>query len=247
MNFKLKPGFSALIVLLFILFTIIGTLLHEFGHIAVAKYFNYETKLYHNSMTHWPKGYVEDADYVELQNILEKYEYEIINEIDFEAKERGVFLEETLNKKYPINENHDMLVILGGPIQTILTSFLGLFILWYRDSKNKFDLGKYDWFAVFLSLFILRQIFNVVSSLYSLIFNGITDFYGDEFRVSRHLIDNQWVLPLLAMLIGSLIVWYVLFKVIPKRYQFSFILSGLIGGTIGYLVWFGFLGKIIIG
>ncbi len=41
-----------LLSLTFILFTVLGTLTHEGGHIAAAKYYGYETTLHYSSMNY---------------------------------------------------------------------------------------------------------------------------------------------------------------------------------------------------
>ncbi|MDT0295702.1 hypothetical protein ACFQ3R_14905 [Mesonia ostreae] len=69
-------------IIVFILFTAIGALSHEFGHIAVAKYLDYETELSYGSMNYYPNGYKEDIDVKKLNQLNEKYigqNYEDLN------------------------------------------------------------------------------------------------------------------------------------------------------------------------
>ncbi|WP_301161956.1 hypothetical protein [uncultured Winogradskyella sp.] len=44
-------------------------------------------------------------------------------------------------------------------------------------------------------------------------------------------------------MIGLLISCYVVFKIIPIKYRFTFIVSGLVGGISGFAIWLGFLGE----
>jgi hypothetical protein len=66
LRFEILPKFFFIIFLAFILFTIIGTLSHELGHIAVAKYFGYETTLDYGSMA-YSKDFYKDGDVKELE------------------------------------------------------------------------------------------------------------------------------------------------------------------------------------
>ena len=72
LRFKFIPKFSFIILFAFVVFTIVGTQLHELGHIAVAKYYGYETELYHDSMTYYHKGIMQDADYIKLEELYKR-------------------------------------------------------------------------------------------------------------------------------------------------------------------------------
>ncbi|WP_178985609.1 hypothetical protein [Winogradskyella helgolandensis] len=246
-RFKFLPGFSFIIFFCFILFTVIGTLTHEIGHIAVAKYLGYKTTLSYGSMG-YSQDFSQDEDVQEIKEISEPY----IN-IDYEEWPEDVKLKlEALDKivmeRYPHNETyklHELLITIGGPAQTLLTSFIGLLILFLRRKKWKEQFKVVDWLAVFMSLFSLREVFNFVQVSYYSLFNSESNFHADEYRISRYMGYNEWIIPTITLLIGLLISCYVIFKIIPIKYRFSFILSGLIGGILGFAMWFGFLGEVL--
>ncbi len=242
-RFNFLPKFSVVIITAFILFTIIGTLSHELGHAAVAEYLGYDSKMSYGSMTYNYKGYDQDKDVKEIKRLLEGYNYEEHEEwpedLKLKVEEQSVLLRE----KYPQNKNNVLWVKVGGPAQTILTSFFGLFILFLRRKKREISFKIIDWLGVFLALFILREGYNFVSGLYSSIMYSKSGFNGDEFRISTFLGYNEWLIPT-AMLIPSLIIsLFVIFIIIPIKYRFTFILSGMIGGLSGIAIWFGFLGE----
>jgi hypothetical protein len=62
-----------ILTIVFILFTAIGTVSHEYGHISVAKIYGYETSLHYGSMNYYPKGYSEDKDLKALQLLTRDY------------------------------------------------------------------------------------------------------------------------------------------------------------------------------
>ena len=102
-----------------------------------------------------------------------------------------------------------------------------------------------DWLAVFMSLFMLREIFNFFTALYSSVFHGGSNYNGDEFKISRYLGFSEWVIPSIMLIIGLAVSCYVILKVIPFKYRWAFVYSGLIGGITGYILWFQFLGPLL--
>ncbi len=228
------------------LFTVIGTLAHELGHIAVAQILGYETNLSYGYMDYSVKGYNEDENYFLLLKWNAKYGETPYYDLDDNAKQEYKTILDRLEGKFPRDENHDNLITLGGPTQTIITSLIGFYILYRRESKYRYTYKIIDWLGVFLGLFILREIYNTLGALVSVVFFNGSEFYGDEFSLSRALSLNQWVIPVVTGVIGLVMALYIIFKVIPLRYRFSFIISGFIGGGLGFIIWFNYLGEIIL-
>lgn len=246
LHFRLIPHFSIRIACAFIFFTVIGTLTHELGHIAVAKYFGYETSLHYGYMNYDYPGYKNDPLFLEYQVILNEHREDLINKKEFIAKTRYLELIELLKEKYPRPKPNSFWVALGGPSQTILTSLIGFWILLYRKSRNKEYFVLLDWLGVFLALFILREVFNWTFAMIKFLLYGKTNFNGDEFRLSQMLGCNEWLIPTLTMIPAIVLSLYVVFKVIPLKYRFSFIVAGFIGGILGFFIWLEWLGPQIM-
>lgn len=184
----------------FVVFTAIGTVSHEYGHIIVAKYFGYETTLHYGSMS-----------------------YDRIAEVTY---------------------SDSFWITLGGPFQTILTGFVGLLIIYIRRIQIKeIGLKWVDWLAVFLSLFWLREVFNLLISLASeLISPNGSYFGGDEVYISFGLDLWEGTVPIILGVIGIFVSAYVVFSIVPNRVRMTFILSGLLGGILGFILWMYILG-----
>lgn len=215
----------------FIFFTAIGTITHEYGHLLVAKYFGYETSLHYGSMNY--NSELNDK-LIEIYNENKKA---IENGQNFERKvefESGI-------KKLQLNR---LLITIGGPLQTILTGVIGLTILFIRRNNIKtFGLKILDWLAVFLSLFWLREVFNLMTSIGSEIISPNGSYFGgDEKNISYGL--NLWegTIPIILGFTGLLISLFIIFKVIPVRQRLTFIISGPIGGILGFILWMNILG-----
>lgn len=248
---KVTIDIKSLIILtiVFILFTAIGTVSHEYGHILVAKYFGYETSLNYGSMNYYPKGYLQDEDleaYKTLTNDYSGIKYESWpDDVKDKATEyRNILEERYWNEK----SNKGLFVTIGGPLQTILTGTIGLIILFLRmKSIHSKGLKIIDWLAVFLGLFWLRGVFNLFHSLSNeLISSNGRWFGGDEYYISKGL--NLWsgTIPLILGATGLLISVYIVFKIVPKSLRLTFILSGLIGGVSGFILWMNIIGPKVL-
>lgn len=220
--------------------TIIGTQTHELGHIAVAESLGYETTLSYGSMSYNVEGFSADEDVIAWRKIFEDLDSD--EKLSETENEIANALLKKIETKFPSNRLHSLYITIGGPAQTILTCFLGLFILAYRNTNKQESFKFIDWLAVFMSLFILREVFNTVVALGSYLINGVNNFSGDEFGISIHLGFNQWTIPIMTAILGAIIASFVIFMIVPKRYRFTFILAGFLGSISGFILWFNYLG-----
>ena len=233
----------------FVLFTIIGTITHEYEHIAVAKSLGYETTLHYGSMNSYPKGYLVDDDVIALKNLTKDYTNIKYDNWPIKIKEKAEEYYDILNKRYWNEKSNDGLFItIGGPLQTILTGTFGLLILiWRRKTMYIHGMKIIDWLFVFLSLFWSREIFNLVTSIGGeLISPNGNWFAGDELYISQEL--NLWsgTISLILASLGVIVTTYVIFIIIPIKKRLTFILSGIIGGILGFILWMNLIGPKIL-
>ena len=219
----------------FVFFTIIGTLSHELSHIAVAKLLGYKTTLHYGSMDYKYGHSPNLSD--KLVEIYTQNETEIENGIDFEQRE---FYENGFEKI----RSHGLLIAIGGPAQTVLTGIICLLILFFRRKKireNGFKL--LDWLAVFLSLFWLREIFNLlIGFVNEIIAQNGNYFGGDEKNISLLLNLHPGAIPIILGITGLLVSIGIIFHTVSKKLRPTFILSGLVGGTFGFILWMEIVG-----
>jgi hypothetical protein len=147
-----------------------------------------------------------------------------------------------------INDKHPFLVTLGGVLQTMITSVVGLILLFtYRKSFTaKSELSFKQWILIFISLFWLRQPANLFMGLGEYVLTGKFPPGFDEIKISQYLnLPNGFILVLTAIL-GLIILSVVIFMFIPPRQRNTFILAGLIGGISGYFLWMKVFGKLML-
>lgn len=224
---------SVLIILSFILFTIIGTLSHELGHILPAKILGYQTTLHYGSME-W------DGEYLKYSNALYK-KYALPDKIPQEESEH-------LNKLKSKEKSDNFWILIGGPIQTIFTGILGMVILYRRKhTLNKTPFGMINWLAVFLSLFWSRQIFNfLIGCLTFLSGRKNTPFGGDEAEISALLGLPSGTVGIITAIMAIVICSIIVFRIVPRQDRKVFITSGIIGSVLGYLIWFEWIGPLLL-
>ncbi len=217
----LKDKFNYLIIGGFILATVVGTISHEYGHIAVAKYLGYNTALHYNKM-----GFSKEPSLfsTKVKDSLSTIEYKKL----------------TSQRKL-----ESYWITWGGPIQTILVGFIGFGVLWIRRNKG-LSFGLKDWICVFLTFFLARQILNFGVQLISYLITGEHKKFGDEIQLAMYLDWPIYSIAFSTCLFSILVCCVTVFKFIPKEYRIRFILSGIFGCGIGYFVWMVWLGPILL-
>ncbi len=227
----------------------IGILSHEYGHIIMAKSLGYETTLHYGSMNYYPQGFQEDKDVIALKTLTKDYMEIDIKFWPAEIKEKAQNFDKIITKRYPHEASkNDLLISIGGPLQTTLTGTIGLLILLWRRKliyRNGFEI--LDWLALFLSLFWLREVFNLVTGIgEEIILPNGTWFGGDELYISQGL--NLWsgTIPIILAIFGFTVAIYVIFKILPKKIRLTFIMSGFIGGILGFILWMNIIGPKIL-
>ncbi|QDK83245.1 hypothetical protein EXU85_33440 [Spirosoma sp. KCTC 42546] len=225
------------LTLCFILFTIIGTLSHEAGHLLIAKLMGFKGGRITYGSTY--TGHTSATD--SLDYYYKKFRHELKNKVIFPEKTDMNHLEK---KMIHIRCYFQW----GGPLQTMLTGTLGLLILFLINRKKRdlqLDLSNSDWLWVFIALFWLRQVANCFMMFMLLIFKGVYG-RGDETRLSKYYDLPPWTLNVVTGAVGAFVLHYVIFKFIPPHQRFTFVVAGLVGGVSGYILWLHMLGPIVL-
>ncbi len=202
MKIRFHLRYFAVFFFSFALFTIIGTLSHEFGHIYVAHQLGFETELHFASMN-W--GGKESST---LENFW---------------------------------------ISFGGPLQTMLTGTVGFWYCFENKEIEKNGIKFRHWIGLFLGLFWLRPVFNLFQGFLNKFLNINSDLFGgDEAYLSSTLGFPMGSLSILFAIIGGLICSYLLFKVVPQKLRYNFLLAGFTGSLIGFWIWMNYLGPILL-
>jgi len=107
--------------------------------------------------------------------------------------------------------------------------------------------GVLDWIFVFLSLFWLRQIFNLAYSFFIGWYYQIEKYCsGDELKLALHLDLPSCSISYFLGVVGILICGVVTFIIVPRKYRLLLVSAGLLGSLIGYYLWMEVIGPITL-
>jgi hypothetical protein len=213
----------------------LGTLLHECGHYVVAKYLGYSASINYGS-TFWE----DESTSAFTQSIYTKYAEEIEANQPFAGSDLFYPLQRKKSKDR-------FWIMLGGPMQTMLTGIFGLLLL-LQSKKNIASkyLSWYNWLCIFLSLFWLRQLANCFTWFGNYLLYGKFLLQGDEIGLAVSLNLPKATFVLSSAIIATLVLGFIILKIIPSTQRFTFMIAGLFGGVFGYLFWLKWVGPILM-
>ena len=139
-------------------------------------------------------------------------------------------------------------ILIGGPIQTMLTGSIGLLLLYvfrqsFQDAKR---LSVKQWAMVFISLFWLRQTANFVVWISKFLLTGNFSTRSDEVKLAKYLHIPLWTITSATAIVGLGVLVLILTKFMPREQRRPFILAGLVGGITGYILWLNLLGEMLM-
>ena len=202
----------------------------------VAESLGYNTRLHYGSMNYENSEFNRKMDSIYFKN-----QFQIDNGIPFEQQAE---FDEGLKKM----DSDGLKITLGGPLQTIFTGIVGLVLLVFRKEKiREQGLNILDWLAVFLGLFWLREVFNLIHSLgFTILYDEGNYFGGDEMYISKYFDLGSGTIPIVLGIIGFVVTSYIIFNILPDKFRLPIIISGFIGGVTGFVLWFYWLGPILL-
>ena len=146
------------------------------------------------------------------------------------------------------DSNNIFYILIGGPIQTMLTGSIGLLLLYvFRQSfQGAKQLSLKQWAILFISLFWLRQTANFVVWISKFLLTGNFSTRSDEVKLAKYLHIPLWTITSATAIVGVGVLVLILTKFMPHQQRRPFILAGLVGGITGYILWLDLLGKMIM-
>ncbi len=217
----------------FILAVVVGTLSHESGHWLAGRYLGFKEQ--HIAYNYTNYG-IPDAHWLKRDSVIDEYHKEMISS-------PGLPVKDEYHKLIDEREHDYFLLTAGGPLQTMLTGTLGLILLLiYRRKFAIADaLSPPQWLMVFLALFWLREIFDVVVAGIRLC-AGRAWMEGDEFKMANYFHWPTWSIFIGTGFLSLLVLRTVVFRFVPAKQRFTFIIAGFTGGLTGAWLWLILLG-----
>lgn len=135
--------------------------------------------------------------------------------------------------------SHRIIVNIGGIITTIGIGSLSFLML-----LNMLSLQKKYYIFLFLSLFWTRQIVNVLMGLGNYLLYKNSIWGGDELQLAKLLNLPDGFFNILLFVIAVFICGFIFIKKIEDK--LPFLIASIIGGIGGFVLWFSFLGPILL-
>ncbi len=134
-----------------------------------------------------------------------------------------------------------------GILTPIIIGLLGCLLLFlnrktFTDSALQFS----QWFMIFLSMFLMRQLDNNSFRLLKYFFSGDFSNHAVDGYLSAHFGFPSSAIDVLMSVIGIIILLTIIFRFIPFTQRLTFCLSGIIGAPLGYYLWLIQFGKYIL-
>ena len=229
-------NFFLSLTIAFALTAVAGTLLHECGHYLVARALGYKSTISY-AYTNWVNNKVDGA----LHVAYEKYGYQVMHHLPYPDQEKVKLLEHK-------SRQDSFWITLAGPLQTMLTGCLGLFlILIYRKRyASASSLSFWEWLPLFLSLFWTRQVFNFFIGGNLPFLKAIPSLPSDETKLSIYFNWPGWLLSAITALIGLLVSSFIVLKIVSPKDRTAFMVAGLVGGGGGFIIWIKWLGPMLL-
>jgi hypothetical protein len=152
------------------------------------------------------------------------------------------------NPNEEVNLDVGIWILVGGPLETMLTGTIGLVLLFYfrKSFVNATKLSLQQWLLIFISLFWLRQTANLAAWIGHYFIGGNISYNNDEIRYSEYLQLPRLTISILSAIIGVVVLTIIIIKFVPAKHRLTFITSGLAGGISGYVVWLILFGKYLM-
>jgi len=212
--------------------TIGGILLHECGHWVAHRYYGNKSRISYAST----KIYEPNEILRRLRSIEAEYPRETDNNLDFPLKKEY----DTLAKEA---RREGIVMVAAGPFVTTCLVLIALLVLFgYHKKNDNNSLSLLQWFFVCLSLFCLRNIYDLIKSTISFSISRYKNIHGDEFELADYLGWNPWSIPIVMTIISMVVICVVIFRIVPRRQQATFFFAGLLAELSVLYFWIILLG-----
>jgi hypothetical protein len=145
-----------------------------------------------------------------------------------------------------VYEHKSILFTFGGPIETLLTSIIGIICLMLLSRKQVIDAyNTWHLFWITLSYFISRQVFNA-AALFGIYFvKHDWSHRSDESKLFTYFQIPQLFGFSVMLLLCSLVLAWITFGIV-KQHRMQLIVWGFLGSMFGAAFWLIWAGPLLM-
>jgi hypothetical protein len=228
-DMMLKTPLFRHLFITFFLMVIAGTMIHEAGHYTMAKALGYKARITYRSMVPEQKAAIKRL-------------YDTIYTMKSPDKQEFEKIKSALNH----HTNESIRILVAGPSTNMLLGTIGFVLLFVLAGTKHFS--KFRWMLVFTSLLWSRQVLNfmVFTAKWILQPSEVVKPISDEVKLSYYAHLPYYTFSVITCVIALPILLITIFKFIRRDEWPAFFAAGILGGGSGVLVWFFWIGPIIL-
>lgn len=204
----------------------------------------YNTEIYYRGYVAACKRSVPNERQKEFRRIHYLYEEQIQNGVPFPEKQ----VYDTLDAGF---KTDNALIDLFSDGIFILLSTAGLVLLWLNRKKvqNERNTGRLQlssWLFILIALYCHWFIMEFVFKLIEFCMGVPLEFNAWITSLADYSDISGWVFLSFNSLACLVLLAYVAFRIVPRRQLIPFLLAGFAGGVLSRLIWYSWLGPILM-
>lgn len=204
----------------------------------------YNTEIYYQGYVAACQRSIPNEDQKEFRRIYDLYETQIQNGASFPEKQAY----DMLDARFKAD---NALIDLFSEGIFILLSTAGLALLWLnrksvRNERNAGQLQFSSWLFILIALYCHWFIMEFVFKLIEFSIGVPLEFNAWITRLAHYSDISAWVFLSFNALVSLVLLAYVAFRIVPRRQLMPFLFAGLAGGVLSRLIWYSWLGPILM-
>ncbi|NQU53800.1 MAG: hypothetical protein HQ522_14820 [Bacteroidetes bacterium] len=219
---KAHLSLTLLLIVGFILTSTVGSIAIEGTRILTGKYLGYEA------------GYIKGFGTYLFGSEQIGQGFDELRESGLEWDELQKMEEWQLLRKK--NQDNQAIIEASGILLTAILTILGILLLKTGRTKTT-EMKLFNWVGFFVSLIFVRYLVRHSFTIYS------GSLFCQEMSIFKTLGFTSFLPIYILVSIGIIVAIWIVFQ-IPKKHRWLAVMSGMIGGLAGLILWWKFIGSI---
>ncbi|MBL7706012.1 MAG: hypothetical protein JNM21_10760 [Taibaiella sp.] len=210
----------------------------------VAHELGYNTEIYYGGYVAACQRAIPNENQKEFRRIYDLYEIQIKNGTSFPEKQAY----DMLDARFKAD---NVLIDVFSDGIFVLLSTAGLVLLWLnrksvREERNAAWLRLSSWLFILIALychwFIMEFVFKLIEFGMGIPFK----FNAWITSLAHYSAISGWVFLSLNALVSLVLLAYIAIRIVPHRQLVPWLFAGLAGGVLSRLVWYSWMGPILM-
>jgi hypothetical protein len=211
----------------------VGVVTHELGHAIAA----HAVGGYKNIKVSYAQVSAKMIPIDTLEQLAKIRQYEIENNLEYPEKEYRENLLQSIKTKRLFH-------VAGASILTFCIGFSAWLLLFFYPNLRNLN-SKFSYFVFYSSLFVGQCAIDWIKFLFVLVTSG-EELRQDLLICAIILGLPRYSILIFMFLVSSALLAYLFFKMMPNSKRMILLVGVGIGTILGRIIWFGFLGNLLL-